>query len=328
VGDTLTVTGQNLGPIASTVVTLGTATVTQFNPGSGNNVLIFTIPTIFASDQGTPVLLTVSTPNGSASGSITIYPAQPSTPNGTLLVALVQSPSGTIAANQSYTFVFSVTATLNMQETFNVSPSVDAGWPAIYVDNAGNPVLPSQVTMSAGSSAQPSVVSIPVKVTLPQSPGPSGQLQLTITSQRNPAQLTKTSAPFTLTVGQGGPIVSPDIKPSIGFQGTNQNYDGTSVLVPVGSQIAVPFSILLVNPGTYTITIPPVQNDPNKLWTVKLLTSATVTTNKANSTFTGTIVSVSAAAGAPSTQFLFTVASQANPSDQTQLPQPIKLKTS
>jgi len=326
VGDDITLSGQNFGPLATTVVTIGNATINQFESGSSDSILRFTIPTIFAADQGTPLLLTVSTPKGSATTSITIFPVQPTMPSGSLLSSLVQSPPGTLAANQSFIFVFSIVANLNMPETFSVSPSVDVGWLAVYVDGSGNPVLPSEVSISGSSSSQPVTVSIPVKVTIPANPGPSGQLQLTITSKRNPMQLTKTSAPFTLTIGGSGPVVSPNIKPSIGFQGPKVNYDGTKVLIAAGAMVAVPFSVFFAFKGIYTIKLLPIKNDPTNLWTVKLITPSTINVGQDNSNFTGSVVTVAAQAAAPTTQFVFRVESQADSTVATELPQPIKLK--
>lgn len=333
VGDTLTVTGQNLGPVQSTIVTIGTATVTQFNPGSGNTALSFTIPTLFVSQTGTALLLTVQTPQGSATTSIIVYPAQATTPAGTVAVSPpTQSPAGNLAAG-TFTFTFMFTANLNMQEVFTVTPSVDVGWSAVYVDGAGNAITPSQVTIQPISTAVPVTVSIPIKVVIPANPAPAGQLTVAITSVHNPSVLTKTAGPFALTIGSAGPLSNPNIQPSIGYTGPNANYDGTSVIVPAGAPVFVPFSCLFVNATTYNIKVIQPTTNPGNLWTISLLTPTpnpatgigTITTNLPNTNVTqGILVQVSSQTGAVNNAFTLHVEQTANTSIATELPVPIK----
>lgn len=334
VGDSLTVTGQNLGPVQSTIVTIGTATVTQFNPGSGNTALSFTIPTLFVAQTGTALLLTVQTPTGSATTSIIVYPAQATVPNGTLsLSPPTQAPAGNLAAGV-FTFTFVFTANLNMTETFTVSPSVDVGWAAVYVDGAGNAITPSQLIIQPVSSSQPVSVSVPIKVTIPASPAPVGQLTLAITSVHNPSVLLKTAGPFALTIGSAGPLSNPNIQPSIGYSGPNANYDGTSVIVPAGTPVFVPFSCLFVNAGNYNVKVIQPSSNPGNLWTISLFVPTpnaqtgvgTITTTLPNTNLTnGIVVQVNSAAGAVNNSFTLHVESAANATIATELPVPIKL---
>ena len=333
VGDTLTITGQNLGPIQSTVVTIGTATVTQFNPGSSATSLSFTIPTLFVTAGGTPMLLTVQTPQGSATTTIIVFPPQPTVPNGTLVLSPpTQSPTGTLGAG-TFTFTFTFTANINMTETFTVTPNVDVGWSAVYVDGGGNPITPSQLTIQPGSSSTPVSVTVPIKVVIPASPPPVGQLTLSITSQKNPSGLTKTAGPFPLTIGSTGVVSNVNIQPSIGYATTNPNYDGTSIIVPPGAPVFVPFSCILVNAGVYNVKVVPPTTNPGNLWSVSLFVptqspsgsnTGTVTTSSPNTTVTAIAVQVNSLAGAVNTTFTLRVELQSNTTIATELPVPLK----
>jgi hypothetical protein len=334
VGDTLTVTGQNLGPLQSTVVTIGPGTVNQFAPGSSATSLIFTIPTLFVATGGTALLLTVQTPQGSATTSIIVFPAQPTTPNGTLLLSPpTQAPAGNLGAG-TFTFTFTFTANLNMQETFTVTPIVDVGWAAAYVDGSGNPITPAQLTITPISTSTPVSVTVPIKVVIPGSPAPVGQLSLAITSQRNPSVLSKTAGPFPLTIGGSGPVSNPNIQPSLGLQVAGPNFDGTNVLIPAGTTAFVPFSCLFVNPGLYNVKVIQPASNPGSLWTVSLFVptqvpagsnSGTVQVNAANTTVTALAVSIASLAGAAPTSFTFRVELASNTATATELPVPIKL---
>jgi hypothetical protein len=329
VGDTITILGQNFGPLSSTVVAFAGTTVPQFEAGSGDSVLVVKIPTLFVSNQGTPTTLSITNPRGSVSTSINIFPALPTVPDGTLLLSLAaKSPAGNFVGNQSFNLTFRVKATLNMDEKFDVLSSVDVGWPAVFTDPTfTNPVVPSQVTIQKGaSSATPVTVDIPIKLSIPNNPVAAGQLTLTVKSQRNPSKLFQS---FVLPVPIGSaPVVSDKISPSVAFVGTNANWDGTTVLVPAGGQlVAVPFSVFLVDHGEYVIKVPPLTNDPLNLWNVKLFTASGVTTTQDNTTFTGIAVTITALANAAPNSFILRVESKANPTIATELPVPIKLKT-
>jgi hypothetical protein len=330
VGDDITILGQGFGPIASAVVTLGQNTITQFSSGSGDTVLLFTVPPIIVSDQGSPLFLSVSTPRGSATTSVTLYPAQPTIPNGTVLASLVKAPAA-LNGGQDAFFTFHVTATMNMDEQFTVTPAVDSGWAAVYVVSEATPtaVVPSQITIpKAASSTQPVGIDLVIKVSVPSQANATGNLKLLIVSQHNPTQLTIPSGPFPLKVGGTPPVVSNLIQPAIGFTQPNANYDGTNILVAANGQSSVPYSVVLVNPGKYTVSVKPpsATDDPNHLWAVTLLTSASLQTNLPNSTVSAIAVRVSAQANAPTSSYILRIESQADSTVATELPQPIKLK--
>jgi hypothetical protein len=327
VGAPMTILGQNFGPLSSTVVAFSGTTVSQFEAGSSDSVLVVKIPTLFVSSQGTPTLLSITTPRGSVSLNITVFPALPTVPDGTLLISMIsKSPAGNFAGNTSYNLTFRVNATLNMDETFDVLPSVDVGWPAVFTDSSFvNSIVPSQVPIQKGATtATPVTVDIPVKLSIPNNPVALGNLTLTIRSQRN----TKFAKSFLLPVSIGSaPVVSDQIRPSVAFSTTNPNWDGTTVLVPAGgSLVAVPFSVFFVNHGDYNVKVLPLTNDPQNLWTVKLFTSSQVSPTQDNSTFSGIAVTVTALANAAPNAFTLRVESKANTSIATELPVPIKLK--
>jgi hypothetical protein len=215
-----------------------------------------------------------------------------------------------------------------------VTPSVDVGWSAVYVDGSGNPISPSQLIIQPISSAQPVSVTVPIKVTIPASPAPVGQLSLAITSVHNATVLSKTAGPFLLTIGSSGPVSNPNIQPSIGYQSPNANYNGTSVLIPAGQTVYVPFSCLLVNAGLYNVVVAPPASNPGALWTIALFapspTSAgsntgTIQTNTPNTTVTNIVVAVTSAAGAVNSSFTLTVELASNTATATALPVSIAL---
>jgi hypothetical protein len=328
VGAPITILGQNFGPLSSTVVTFSGTTVPKFEAGSSDSVLIVTIPTLFVSAQGTPTLLSITTPRGSTSLNITVFPALPTVPDGTLPGSLLsKTPAGNFAANTTYNLIFRFKATLNMDETFDVLSSVDVGWPAVFTDPTfTNAMQPSQVTIpKAASSATPTTVDIPIKLSIPSNPAAAGKLTVTLRSQKNPSKLVQ---PVTLPIPIGSaPVVSDQISPSVAFTQQNANWDGTTVLVPAGGQlVAVPFSVFVVNHGDFNIKVLPLANDPQSLWAVKLFTAATITVSQDNSTFSGIAVTVTAQANAPTTSFTLRVESKANTSIATELQVPIKLK--
>lgn len=328
VGDKITILGQNFGPLSSTVVAFSGTAVSQFEAGSSDSVLVVTIPTLFVSSQGTPTTLSITNPRGSVSISVNIFPALPTVPDGTLLLSLVsKSPAGNFVGNTSFNLTFRVKATLNMDEIFDVLPSVDVGWPAVLTDPTfTNTITPSQVTIQKGATtAIPVSVDIPIKLSIPNNPVPAGQLTLTIKSQRNPTKLFQS---FTLPVPIGSaPVVSDQISPAVAFVGTNPNWDGTTVLVPAGGQlVAVPFSVFLVKHGDYNVKVLPLTNDPLNLWKVTLFTSSQVTTTLDNTTLTGVAVTVTAQNNAAPNSFTLRVESKTNTTIATELPVPIKLK--
>ena len=179
-------------------------------------------------------------------------------------------------------------------------------------------------------------MTVPIKVTIPASPAPVGQLSLAITSQRNPSGLSKTVGPFPLTIGSTGPVSSPTIQPSIGYPTTNANYDGTNIIVPSAQTIYVPFSCVFVNAATYNVRVIQPTSNPGNLWTISLFVptpnatlgsnAGQVTTTLANTTLTnGIVVQITSAAGATNNSFILRVELASNTTIATELPVPIEL---
>ena len=191
-GDQLTVLGQSFGLPSQAVVMIDNSRVDgpSFLPGSGNNALIFQIPVVQGvPPEGKQVNLTVSNPTSATPPfPFTLFPFALTIPTGQLFVNMTAAPPvGTITANNSYIFVFTVTSDTSLGDTYLLAanldnPSKTAGWTAAPVDaDAGTPL--NQVQIPAGQKV---TTRIGVKVTVPAVPVvASAQVKLSVTSSLN-----------------------------------------------------------------------------------------------------------------------------------------------
>jgi hypothetical protein len=330
IGDELRVFGRNFGdPGQDTVIIDGSATVNAFKQGSGDGLLIFDIPAVQGiPTEGRAVSLYVSTQKGSATTTFTLLPKPSSVPIGTLSVTLSQSPpDAQLNPGNAYTFVFTVRANTNMDEVYTLAPSVvatqnQAGWQAIVVDQSNNPAAP-QIGLP-GTSPRDSSADVRVRVTIPSgTDGSSAQLTLTVTSQRNPTQLTNSSGNIALTVGSAPP---PPNKIPVSFVGVagSGSLDGNTIVVkPDGSLAAITVKAVLPQAGTYTVAPPTIQNNTGNLWQAQLRSSSSVTATAAN-TETTILIALSAAAGAPATALVASIVLSTDSTVTGQLSRPIR----
>ncbi len=247
-GDLVTVLGQNFGLPSQVVVTVGGVAVSgsSFLPGSGNNSLTFQIPPVPGIPPlGQTVLLTVSNPTSAAPPfPFLLLPYAISIPTGQLLMSMTGAPSvGSITAGNSYVFVFTITSSTSLADTYALSANLDgpskaAGWTVATVKPDGSGAM-NQVPIPQGQNV---VTKVGVQVTIPTvADVASAQVTLTVTSLTNPTGLTGNSN-TTVTVGSAPPppntIPMSNLVASANLPGATTN--GTSsITLPHGAASAV-----------------------------------------------------------------------------------------
>jgi hypothetical protein len=326
----LRIIGKNFGLPGSNVVTVDNSQITQFKAGSGDTQLIFDVPLLQGVVQGGKVVtLTVSNPQGFASTSLIVVPGVPTVPTGNLFVNLTQSPADPkLLAGQSYTFVFTLKAITNLEEIYTLSPRVQAGWPAIIVDQ-NNIAIAQEITLPKGDPPDGVSQDVRVRVSIPGSTptGTATQLFLTVTSKRNPTQLSKPSGGDTITVGDSAPhpqlitvsfntvLSPPPPTPTANVQA------GVVVIPVINTQYRVDFSALIRDQGTYDITLTP----PGGAWAAQIQGASSITTTSTNENRLIT-TSLSAQTGAGNSQLTVRVVKSNDPTVFGQFSQPIRLE--
>jgi hypothetical protein len=269
-GDLVTVVGQNFGLPSQVVVSINGTIVTgsNFLPGSGNNTLMFQMPTVpgITSPTGQLVTMIVSNPTTSANFQFTLQPFVLSVPTGQIAATMTGAPSvNPIVAGASYTFTFTITATTSLADTYTLAANLDtaskaAGWTVATVDpNSGN--AKNQLDIAAGTN---SATPIGVKLTIPATAGvASGVITLTVISSTNPTGLFGAGT-TTVTVGAAPPppntiaitvlAVTP-LPSGVPLSGTNLT--PSSVTMPHGTTSAVmAIQAVCPNADSYAITGP------------------------------------------------------------------------
>jgi hypothetical protein len=201
---------------------------------------------------GSAVNLTVAGTSSGGGGT------SPGLPIGDVFVGGGIPPVGNINQNSVVEFRFPITAAVNLQETYDLTPViVGVSQPALWKARVVTGTVVTEITEITIPAAPPptgATVQVRVEVTVPNGTnGSNATLALQVTSQRN-AALTDTSSPITFTVGSAAP---PPETIGILFQsvsnGTAQG-DGT-VLVQTGpAKSRLTYQATVPNPGTYDVT--------------------------------------------------------------------------
>ena len=265
-------------PIGSELFILGSG----FGDQSENLVLVASQPALILGGGGTqlhvqvppvpgvPVgglqtQLTVSNPRGFASRAIRVMPAIINLPEGQLAATLSQSPPGPLNAGAAHVFVFSVGASVNVAETYNLSPQLTAAslpnqWQVQVRDMADQPI--TSITIPAANPPSVETRQVRVRVTIPAGAAnaSAASLSLTVRSQRN-TNLVTTSPTFNFAVGGAPP--QPEQLTITRAPGNPTNGtvdpDGTIVARPnpaPGQQTRVTYSVTGVQPNlSYTIDL-------------------------------------------------------------------------
>jgi hypothetical protein len=172
-GDELFIYGKNFGDLSRTLVTFdGVSSVTTFIDGSNDTLLILRIPTVsLLHSPSRDVPVNVSTPHGSASGRITLRQVPITIPGGELAVGLEAFPAGTITPGHDYVFGFRIEAATNLDETFDLEPTVPPGWRAVMVSDASGATelpTPAQIAIAEPPPGQSTTMAHTfVRVTVP-----------------------------------------------------------------------------------------------------------------------------------------------------------------
>jgi hypothetical protein len=265
-GDTVTVLGQNFGLPSQVIVSIGGVNVSgsSFLPGSGNNALVFQIPSIpDIPPLGQTVIMLVSNSTSAAPPySFLLLPFALTIPTGQLAISMTGAPSvGSITGGNSYTFVFTITASTSLTDNYNLAVSLDsasqaAGWTVATVNPSGGGAL-NQVSIPVG---QNTTTQVGVTVTIPSTAGvTSAQVTLTVTSVTNPTGLFG-SGSTTVTVGSAPP--PPNTIPLSNLAATanlsGATVSGTSsITLPHGTtSVVVAVTATPPNAGSYSYTEP------------------------------------------------------------------------
>jgi hypothetical protein len=319
-GDELRLVGRNFGIPALNNVNINGTPVTGFKAGSGDTLLIFNIPAVQGVPaQGQTATLNLSNPNGFTTTTIFLLPGQATIPSGQLFVAMSQPPQAVIAAGQDFVFGFTVTGNTNLDETYTISPRVDAGWPAILVDANNAAITPSEISIPQGNPPQGVNATFRVKVTVPQGTAnnATGQLNVGIAAKRNPTGLSATSQNVAVTVGTTvGPAQNAVIITLTNVFGPGGR-QGQAVTVPSNAQVRVDFSAMIKDAGSYVTSQASFANPTG--WSAQLINPPNFSTTAANQNVSPLTFVLSAAQGAQQTTMTVRITAQGNPAVTGQL---------
>jgi hypothetical protein len=124
--------------------------------------------------------------------------ASAAVPRGAITVFLANSPPGNLNTGALARFEFHVRSATTLADTYTVTMLPAGGWPRMVVDTGGNPIPNNKVSIG------PAPAEVPIFVNVTVQSGSSG-LQLQVTSDANPDEITQTSNLFNLTAGQPAP---------------------------------------------------------------------------------------------------------------------------
>jgi hypothetical protein len=261
-GDELFIYGRGFGDPAQAVVTLGAEIVRTFKAGSNDSVLILEVPPVSFLVDPSDVTVDVSTPNGFASGSITLHQYVPTVPSGALAVGVEAFPAGIITPGHDYVFGFRIEARTTLDETFDLKPMVPPEWQAVMVSDAtGTTELPApaQVAIARPPPGQVATTAHAfVRVTIPSATA-DPFVRLDVTSVHNALFLTASSGHIDVPLDAPGPA-GQTLLPSIsqahaqGLSGTDLAFDvptPTSLLDLDGFYL----SIWELKPVAYTAAV-------------------------------------------------------------------------
>jgi hypothetical protein len=321
----LTILGRNFGETSSNVVTIDGVQVTQIKSGTDTQ-LVVDVPLIAGvPDAGKTVILTVSNPRGFAQTSLVIVPAVQTTPTGSLFVTLSQSPTDPqLLAGQSYTFVFSVKAFSNMDETYTLTPGVSTGWTATVVDQSNNPITPAEVRIPKSDPPTGTTTDVRVRVTIPAGTpsATTAQVSLAAASKRNPAGFNKNSGGDPITVGQPPPPpqrITVSFNAVLGTPTTSRDANNVLVIPVTGTVYRVDFSALIPDAGTYNLVLTP----PGGQWTAQIQGATSITATPNLNRLVST--SLTAQAGATPANLILRVTKTDDPTVFGQFSQPVRL---
>lgn len=213
IGDPLYIIGQGFDVLQGNIVTIDGIGVTAVAGADRDREIIVMIPNIQGvTTIGKSVTALVSNARGTDMEDFVLFPAVETALEGQLFVTYTQPPpDATLEASQSYTFLYSVQALTNLNETYTATATVSAGWAAQIVDASDVPITPAEITLPSAPPPAGATQTIRVRVSIPAGTADrtSGVLQLTVTSQRNPTRVVDGSPGEEIVVGAAPPSPEP-----------------------------------------------------------------------------------------------------------------------
>jgi len=281
IGDTLHIIGEGFNAPTGTTVTIDNIGVQTAPGGNLDREIVVTIPNL----QGVPeagrnVTLIVTNANGTAKRDFVVIPAVVTVPEGQIFVVMSEPPADTrLLAGQSYTFTYTVQAIANLDETYLLTASIDTGWTTQIVNAADSPIT-GEVQIPAAPPPAGATQTVRVRVSIPLGvpDETTGLLRLTVTSRRNPAELSGHSGGETITVNHAPPTPM-DVTITLGevtrTVATQPVPSTTGNVVRIGATTAnyrITFSAQIRADTVYTVAL---VAPADTLWFVSLSGSAT-----------------------------------------------------
>ncbi len=146
-----------------------------------------------------------------------------SLPRGSIDVFLSKSPAGRLNLGQTVTFEFTAKSFATLADTYTVKILPTAGWTRRVVDNNRQPIPANRIPIGAGGA----VATIFIEVVVGAA-GSSSGLQLEVTSDHNPLELTTTTQLLTLTEGADAPAPASKIRLQIGEVSPPATFDAVA----------------------------------------------------------------------------------------------------
>jgi hypothetical protein len=189
--------------------------------------------------------------------------ASRSLPRGAITVFLNSSPPGILTTGQLVRFEFHVRSATTLADSYKVDILPATGWPRMVVDSNGNAIPDNKVAIG------PAPAEVPIFINVNVQDGSSG-LQLRVTSDSNPNEVTQLSNVFTLTQGQPPPLGEQKIQFSLLPQIANGSKDPATGVINVQRLKTCSVLVQVVNStgqsGTFTLTTSKQAETPANSW--------------------------------------------------------------
>jgi len=217
---------------------------------------------------------------GTASGSI---------PIGSIQVFLAQSPAGNLIQGQIARLQFTVRSFTTLADTYTVAILPEVGWQRLVVDSSGNPIPNNRITVGASGSETTILVDVTVETG-------SSDLQLLITSDSNPDEITQLTGLYVLTEGQPPPVGEDQVQISIDIVYPPATLDQISgvVTVPRNNDGGINLRVFNYTGQDVIFDLAVVTENAVGTWTINFAaTQLTVTSAAGSGTFAGSVTPLS-----------------------------------
>lgn len=337
IGDPLYIIGRGFDVQMGNIVTIDGIGVSATAGQDRDRELVATIPNVQGvTASGKNITVLVSNAKGTDMQDFIVFPAVETLPEGQIFVRLTQSPTQTLISGQSYTFIYTVQAITNLEETYAVSASTSRGWTAQMVDTNDAPISPAEIRMPSVAPPAGATQTVRIRVSIPAglANNTTAVLRVTINSRRN-SRLFGNSGGDDVTVGSSGPApetIAIVVPPTVARLSASQpSADTTGGVVRIGAGVGnyrLAYSAQIRAGTVYTVLI--TQPADNR-WTASLSGTGTTPVTSQNigpvaaDTNQPVFVFLRAVAGAPADSLTLRLTSTTNPNDTGHVDQPIAL---